>query len=237
MDAIAAPADTYVVSKAEFARRRGVSPGRVSQWISEGKIFGPALSGDGRSARIVEAVAVEQLRRKLDPMQMTGNGLGTRLTLAPDPAPVSAQAPATVLPFTPPAPAASRAPVDTVEEQIKQERLAALRSANRRAAEEEARREGILTDAVDASAQMRKIAAQMISLFEGGLPEIATAISAKWQLPQRDVLHLLRSEFRSIRATAATAMKKTADTLAPQADLQIAGDDTPETDNEETALC
>jgi hypothetical protein len=62
--------DPDVISKAEFARRRSVTPGRVSRWIGEGKIFGAALVGEGRSAQIRESVAVAQLRNKLDPMQM-----------------------------------------------------------------------------------------------------------------------------------------------------------------------
>jgi hypothetical protein len=34
----------------------------------------------------------------------------------------------------------------------------------------------------------------------GSLAELATAVSARFELPQRDVLHLLRSEFRKVRA-------------------------------------
>ncbi|PWB89894.1 hypothetical protein C5688_13725 [Methylocystis sp. MitZ-2018] len=52
--------------KSEFAKSHGVSPGRVSQWLSEGLISGDAIVGVGRSARIVVKIANEQLRERLD---------------------------------------------------------------------------------------------------------------------------------------------------------------------------
>ena len=70
-----------VVSKGQFAALRNVSPGRVSQWISEGKIKPDALVGEGRNAKINVAVATQQLRDALDVGQLTGNGVGTRLDL------------------------------------------------------------------------------------------------------------------------------------------------------------
>lgn len=54
------------VRKSTFAKLRGVSPGRVSQWLAEGLISGEAIVGAGRSARIVVEIANEQLRERLD---------------------------------------------------------------------------------------------------------------------------------------------------------------------------
>jgi hypothetical protein len=54
------------ISKSDFARVVGVTPGRVTQWISEEKIDGEALVGSGRDAKICVAVAVGQLRERLD---------------------------------------------------------------------------------------------------------------------------------------------------------------------------
>ena len=45
------------ISKGEFARRRNVTPARVSQWLSEGKISGAAIVGEGRGALIDEEIA------------------------------------------------------------------------------------------------------------------------------------------------------------------------------------
>lgn len=72
-------ADRSIVSKSEFARICGVDPGRVSQWIAERKLTGAAFVGEGRSARINVPIAQRQLRRALDPNQMTANGSGTDL--------------------------------------------------------------------------------------------------------------------------------------------------------------
>jgi hypothetical protein len=71
--------EVATVGKAEFAAYIGVSPGRVSQYIAEGKISGDALVGPGRASRIRVEIAVAQLRERLDPGQMTGNGKTTRL--------------------------------------------------------------------------------------------------------------------------------------------------------------
>ena len=71
--------DTATMAKAEFADLIGVSPGRVSQYVAEGKISGEALVGSGRAQRVRPEIAVAQLRERLDPSQMAGNGKGTRL--------------------------------------------------------------------------------------------------------------------------------------------------------------
>lgn len=194
-----------IVSKGEFARRRNVSPGRVSQWISERKIFGEALVGEGREARIRESVAISQLRLKLDIGQRLGNGLSTRLD-APSPPPAPS-----LLPPQPAAQAPKLAieppPADPIEEQIKRERLEQLQRANRKGAEEEALRTGLLMLSDEAAAQMAKIASHLITVFDGALAEFAQAIGAKFEVPQRDVLHLLRQEMRKVRASAATRMQ------------------------------
>lgn len=219
------------ISKAEFARRRGVSPGRVSQWISEKKISGDAFDGEGRNAKIREAIALAQLNRNLDPMQMTANGLSTQLKPLP-PSPSS-----TVLPFA--APAAPGAPppteplVDSVEDKIKRGRLEQIERQNREGKRQEAVDAGRLTDAGAAKAHAARETARLITMFEGSLSEFATAISAEFKLPQRDVLHLLRGEFRKMRADVAGEIKNRAETLPAivELDLDAATDqEDPETD-------
>lgn len=186
-----------VVSKGQFAALRKVSPGRVSQWISEGKIKPNALVGQGRNAKIDVAVATLQLRSSLDVNQAAGNGLATNLDL-----PLPANAPETAQPTA--APSAAPAPVaDPIAEAIKQQRLDQLRRANRQKAEEEAARSGKYIETADAVRQLGTVASQMMTVIEGSLTELATAISAKFEIPQRDVLHLLRAEFRKVRASGA----------------------------------
>lgn len=200
------------ISKAEFARRRGVSKPRVSQWIDERKIDGLALAGEGRSAKIRESIAVEQLKERLNIDQRFGNGLSTNLEapLAPQAPAQPAAAPPLPLDRKPAVEAPVISPVDSIEKQIAAARLEQIQRANREGAEKEAARAGILTDTEAAAQQMGKIAAQIVSIYDGAIPEIATAIAAKWPIPQRDLVHLIRAEVRKVRATAAAALKRAA---------------------------
>lgn len=202
MNVAAAPAS--VVSKSQYALLKNVTPGRVSQWISEGKIEPDAIVGDGRAAKIDVAKADAHLRRKLDINQRAGNGISTRLTTPPQ-----------LLPQTPlpagevPAPA-TQPDLDPIEEQIKRERLESLQRDNRKKAEDEAARAGRYVNSQSSAAQMGKIAATMLEIFEGSLADLASALSGRFQIPQRDALHLLRGEFRGIRTRAAVSMKEAA---------------------------
>lgn len=224
MEVATAP-DTDIVTKGEFAVRRNVTPGRVSQWISEGKITGAALVGEGRNARIRETVAVAQLNRKLDIIQRFGNGLTTRLDVPqPAPAPPPAQVPESA-----PADAAPDLPrLDPVEEQIKRERLEQLRRGNRKTAEEEAVRAGTLVNAETAAQQYGKIAVQFVTLMEGWLSEAAASVSARFQVPQRDVLHLLRGDYRKVRGDAAAAVRRLAAQLPATVEQELAGPGEPQ---------
>lgn len=189
-----------VVSKGQFAKLANVSPGRVSQWISEGKIAGEALVGEGRSAQIRVAPAMAQLRSKIDIGQRFGNGIDTNLSAAPAPAASS-----------PPSP-----PVDPVEDRIKRERLREIEFRNRDSAEKELARRGTYTRTRDAAEQMAGIVAAMLNVFEGAMPDLATAVAARFQIPQRDVLHLLRGEVRTIRERASLAARKRMESLPPE---------------------
>lgn len=103
----AAGDDDAVVSKGEFARLSNVSPGRVSQWIEQGKVSGDALVGEGRAARVRVRTAQAQLKRHLDPTQMTANGVRTRIPSGPLATPPRAPpaSPAPTAPSRPPRPA------------------------------------------------------------------------------------------------------------------------------------
>lgn len=235
MSVAAAMIDPDVISKGEFARRRNVTPGRVSQWLSEGKIFGAAIVGEGRAAMIRESVACQQLKVKLDPMQMTANGLSTKLDFAP-PAPATSSG--DVLPFPTPAspppggvpPAPPSSAVDSVEEKIKRQRLEQLERQNREGARQEAISAGLLTDAAAARAQVGRAVAQLVTTFEGALSEFATTIAAEFKLPQRDVLHLLRTKFREVRAAAAGEIRNQAEIMPQLVDHELAGPDQDESE-------
>ncbi len=179
--------DPGVVSKGELARLLRVTPGRVSQWLAEGKIHGPAIVGLGRNARIDLEAAKSQLRLSLDVGQRFGNGAETDLR------PGIAAAPA-------PAPLA-----DPVEDRLRREKLREIEFRNRAAAEQELARRGAYVRADQSKAAMGSALREMLTVFEGALTDLASAIAARFEIPQRDVLHLMKTEFRPVRQRAAEA--------------------------------
>ena len=141
---------------------------------------------------------------------------------APDAAPAPVQQPslpmaeaAPVEQTAPEAPAASSTPAapkpDTVEDQLKRAKLEEQLRRNRIQAADEALRQGMLMSADDAREQMTRIAGMMLQIFEGALPDFAAAMAAQFDIPQRDVLHLLRAEFKKVRKTAAMKERARAD--------------------------
>jgi hypothetical protein len=186
----------HIVRKSEFASMRNVSPGRVTQWISAGQIGPEALVGAGRNARINVQIANAHLRERLDPGQRFGlNGITTRLDDAPAPAP------------PPPAPRETPlAPppvVDTIEARIKAEKLRQAELTTRRAEEQDRLSRGVYILARDARDENTRVAAKMFEAFDGAITDFASAISAKFKVPARDVTHLLRAEMRKVRERAA----------------------------------
>jgi len=204
---------TIAVSKGEFARIIGVSPGRVSQYLTEGKISPAALEGTGRSAKIRVDQARADLRLTLDVSQRLGNGIETRLDGEPE------------TPSSEP-PSAPTETVRGVDYEIKQQKLKQLQRAERNAAIEDARTSGLLMRTADAKTQMSAIAAAMLDVFEGGLTDMSTAIAAKFELPQRDLKHLLKAEFRKVRENAARKMRERAVSIDAVAETVLEAEDT-----------
>lgn len=202
--ALPVPDANGTLSKGDFARATNVTPGRVSQWIAERKIHGDALVGEGRHQRVHVETAKAQLRAQLDIGQRLGNGIDTRLAPAAPAEPIAAPPAQAPLPLA-----------DPIEEQIKRARLESIARDNRRKAEEEAARAGRYVDAEAARQQLGRQAGQMLAIFEGSLAELATSVAAQFKLPQRDVLHLLRGEFRTVRARIAALLAQRAAEVPP----------------------
>ncbi|APH71438.1 hypothetical protein [Aquibium oceanicum] len=204
------------VSKGAFAALIGVSPGRVSQYLAEGKIAPASLQGSGRSAKIIVERAKADLRLTLDISQRLGNGIETRLDADDPEADAGTAAPQDAAPAR-----EGRAPQPTgVEYEIKQQKLEQLRRANRNAAIADAEASGTLVETEASRAGMMRVATGMMLVFEGGLTDLANAVAAEFKVPQRDVLHLMRREFRKIRTAAAkqaaaegAAMPETVETV------------------------
>lgn len=208
--------DPQLVSKSEFAALINVSAGRVSQFIAAGQISPSAIVGSGQRAKINVQQAKADLRLTLDVAQRLGNGSETKLDTDEISVPSAALASAVI------------ATQSGVDYEIKQQKLEQLRRANRNAAIADAASDGFFTETAAARAELSKAAAAMMMSFEAALNEFATALSAEYKMPARDVLHLLRREFRRIREKEA---KKNADaasrlpqTLASKISAEDEGD-------------
>jgi len=193
-----------LLPKGRFAERIGVSPGRISQMIAEGKIGPEAIEGEGPRAKIRVDVALAHLKQRLDPNQRFGlNGITTRL----DPA---AEAPAAS-----PEPKQSAAsipdlPVDPVEERIKREKLRQAELVTARLEREDRAAHGAYVRTETSREEMTRIAATLLTIFEGALPDLSGALAAQFGISGRDALHLLRQEFRKVRERAAAAHREAA---------------------------
>jgi hypothetical protein len=199
-----------IVTKAEFATICGVSAGRVSQWISEGKIPVTALVGVGRAARIDVALAQQSIALKTDVGQRFGNGLTTNLQ------PKSLISPSTFEPCYQP----KNDFADDLDEQIKKAKLQEVLHRNRRNDEDEAERRGHYIEAEQARREIGSAASAILQIFEGSLAELASAISLKFEISQRDVLHLLKQEFIAVRRRSAETLQRQAQSLPETIEMQ-----------------
>ncbi len=201
-----------LVSKSEFAARVNISPGRVSQLISEGKITRDAIDGEGRSAKLYLERALAQFRASRSVGQALGNGAHARTFLvepemqADDPAPALDRSATGRQPPVLPA-------ADPVADRIQRERLEQERIKTERMRRAEAVAEGRYMASEDVVAQMNQMAATIVRVFEGGITDIATAIAARFELPQRDVFHELQKAFRDVRSRASAEHRERVEEL------------------------
>jgi hypothetical protein len=184
-----------LVTKTKFAEISGVSGAMVSLWIKRRKIYGDAIVGEGRSARIVVDIARAQLKRTLDLSQRLGaNG---KVKFDDDP---------------------ETADSSSIEDDIKRARLEQLSLANEHARAVREANAGRYVLADDTRRRMGAIAGRMVGMFEGSLGEFATAIAGKFNVPARDALHVLRTTFRTIRERTTKTQSGIAKALPPTVD-------------------
>ncbi|MGI3128210.1 hypothetical protein [Nitratireductor sp. PBL-C9] len=185
------PAKVETMAKGDFARLIGVSPGRVSQYITEGKIFGEAIDGEGRLARIRPDVARAQLYKSLEPSQrLGGNGAAVREQSAGS---------------------SLRSVPEPVHDELATERLKQQRIKTAQAEREEALAVGryMLTEA--ARREMGRAVAEAFKVMEQGLRDMANALSAEFSIPERDAQQVLQKSFRMVRAKAAESYRAQAE--------------------------
>jgi hypothetical protein len=193
-----------LATKKDFAAELGVTPGRLSQYIADGKISGAAIVGSGVRAQINVDIAKGQLRKNLDVSQSTGMNAKARVQPAP--------AAASTFPSGRP-----------LEDHIKFQRLRQLKAANEKAQLEAAVRAGKYVKADEARLAAGRIAGQLMSTFEASLTEFANAIAAQSDLSTRDAMRLLRGVWRQMRERQATATRAAAEAMP--ATIDVPGED------------
>lgn len=174
-----------IFCKGEFADRRGVHKSAVSHWIKTGRIYGGALVGSGRSAKINVAVAEAQLSRTLD--------LGQRLA---HPAPPGVTAEPRSLPTNDDAARYQKAKADAAE--IEAERA-------RRRMEEERGRYILADEARDAwSRELSRLVERLERWVTDAAQDIANAqAEAGGPLDQKGLTAVVSASLRRFRASAA----------------------------------
>lgn len=194
-----------IASKSEFARIIGVSPQRICQMISEGKITPAEMIGEGRSAKIHVEKARNALKLRLDAGQRNGNGLNTQLHAerSEEKAAVDARAPEArhEIPASAEAAPAAKASsvVDEIDLGLKRAKLEEAALRNERLQEEKKARAGTYVLAEHVRTETSKLASLILQMFEAGMSEIATEMAATYKLPQRDVIHMMRKRYRDVR--------------------------------------
>ncbi|EKF17076.1 hypothetical protein [Nitratireductor pacificus] len=187
-------AKVETMAKGDFARLVGVTPGRVSQYIAEGKIFGEAIEGVGRLARIRPALAQAQLHKTLEPSQrLGGNGAAVRSQADSRPS--------------------QRLTVEPVHDELAAERLKQQRIKTAQAEREEALACGRYMLADAARRELGRAVGEAFKVMEQGLRDLANAISAEFAIPERDAQQVLQKAFREIRAKAAASYRAQAEAV------------------------
>lgn len=228
-----------LLNSGDLAKALNVSKGRVSQYVSEGKLAG-CFTGDGRARRFDLDKAATALGRQLHPGQMLGNGAGTRAAIRTvvqrkDTGPVQGQLgrdagiERTGDDDDDSAPIPARLQRDGGELTPRDPDRYDL--ARTQKAEEEARRlrrlnaeaEGTFVLAAEVERQVARMLSQEVAEIEAVLRDGARKVADKLGVDFKAVRQLLMEQWRSHRASRATALQDQANGSGPSAD-EVAGD-------------
>lgn len=194
-----------IVTKQEFAQRKGRAPSAISNWIAAGKISKAALVGDGVRARIWVEQAEADLAVSLDPAQQAAQDV-----------------PAT-LPTTPTAPEASLQPrlTSTDDEDLRRRRKADADRAEHEA--EQARRrlaidEGRYILADEAARTWGRELARLMSDIETFLfSTLARKIADRHGIDWKELAVQMRESFREFRAGVSDDARKRREAIETEA--------------------
>jgi hypothetical protein len=205
-----------LVNSSELAKALNVSPGRVSQYVSEGKLAG-CYTGDGRARRFDLGKATVALGRQLHPGQMLGNGAETRKALTSlklgqidqDDDEEDVQKPVAARKPLPPrdgAPLGDRDPdrYELARTQKAEEETRRLRRMNAEA-------EGTFVLKAEVERQVARMLAQEVAEVEAVLRDGARRVADKLGVDFKAVRQIMMDQWRSHRAVRTEALASKAD--------------------------
>lgn len=190
------------LSKGDFAALIKVSAGRVSQYIAEGKLTGDALVGAGPRAKINVPIALAQLGKNLDPVQLSAQH---RPALPLEQAAPASTAPATTVPIDGDQARFARARADKQEIEAEQARRALDEERGRYVLAEAAQRE------------WTRQTAALIQAQHEWHRDVALILGSELGADPKLVATILRREFRTFcqkRSDLALAALAQLDTFA-----------------------
>jgi len=201
------------VTATDLAAQLGVSKGRISQYVSEGKLNG-CFSGEGRARRFDLAKSADALGKRLDPGQMLGNGANTQKALED----VGNGTPRARSPGT----GATELPAEDPD-RYKLARAEKVEHENRRLRRQNAMDEGTLVLTSEVALQVQRQLGNEISQFEKVMRDAAREIADELGVDFKVVRSILMKSWRAHRAKRADAIE-TATALADFTDAEAAED-------------
>lgn len=207
-------------TKGAYAQHRGVTPGRVSQWLASGWLDealvdagGHALPRTDRQARIDFERADGMLRQRLHIGQVLGQGRPLPPpngdTPATDAAPLATEPEFPRTAFVPVDDAARLQRAKVVQAEINAER-------ERRKAQEE---RGLYMLTAAARAEFGRRLSDLVAAVEAWLPDLATATVARTveggAVDRKELQVLFRDQWRQFRAQQARRAATAGETLDP----------------------
>lgn len=200
------------LSATELATKLNVSKGRISQYVSEGKLDG-CYEGDGRARRFDLDKVAAALNRKLDLGQMMGNGLPTRRALRSVQAENETSAPPNVRRTDGALPEGDVDQMELVKIARANEELRRLRRDNEVA-------EGKYVLASEVERQVAKALGREIAGFETALRDGARTIADKLGVDFKVARKILLDQFRAYRTGRVSDLQgEAASATATEAEL------------------
>lgn len=192
----------------ELAVVLGVSRGRVSQYVSEGKLSG-CFHGDGRARRFDLVKVAAALGKKLDAGQMLGNGAGTKRALATLKDEAADELPVASASKRHPAGASQLTPNDPDRYELA--RIVKAEEDARKAQRENRLAEGRYVLSSEVERQVARAIGQEIGEFENVMREGARRVADKLGVDFLVVRQLLTQAWRDHRATRTAALQGNAE--------------------------